>query len=142
MIDKSATKKYVCAFIYIYIYIYIYMYIQIYIYVCVHIHKQLFWIYTPFSIVLLSGRTWHKSRNYAVKIHKGMNHFICLSAIRLVGIVILCVFFKSLRSMNKAAFRMSISSKVFTDKFTYLYSMINRPYREVVDKTLLWGLNL
>lgn len=128
MIDKLATKKHVCAFIY--------MYIQIYIYVCVHTHKQLFWIYTPSSF-LLSGRTWHKSRNYAVKIHKGMDHFICLSAIRLVGIVILSVFFKSLRSMNKAAFRMSISSKVFTDKFTYLYSMINRPYREVVEKILL-----
>lgn len=133
MIDKLATKKHVCAFIY--------MYIQIYIYVCVHTHKQLFWIYTPSSF-LLSGRTWHKSRNYAVKIHKGMDHFICLSAIRLVGIVILSVFFKSLRSMNKAAFRMSISSKVFTDKFTYLYSMINRPYREVVEKILLWRLNL
>lgn len=128
MIDKLATKKHVCAFIY--------MYIQIYIYVCVHTHKQLFWIYTPSSF-LLSGRTWHKSRNYAVKIHKGMDHSICLSAIRLVGIVILSVFFKSLRSMNKAAFRMSISSKVFTDKFTYLYSMINRPYREVVEKILL-----
>lgn len=128
MIDKLATKKHVCAFIY--------MYIQIYIYVCVHTHKQLFWIYTPSSF-LLSGRTWHKSRNYAVKIHKVMDHSICLSAIRLVGIVILSVFFKSLRSMNKAAFRMSISSKVFTDKFTYLYSMINRPYREVVEKILL-----
>lgn len=122
-----------CVLSYIYICIYKYTYMC----VCIHISNYFGFIHYFPSSFLLSGRTWHKSRNYAVKIHKGMNHFICLSAIRLVGIVILSVFFKSLRSMNKAAFRMSVSSKVFTDKFTYLYSTINRPYREVFEKLFL-----
>lgn len=44
--------------------------------------------------------------------------------------------------MNKKAFRMSINSKVFTDKFKLFYNMVIKTYKEIVKQTHIWGLNL
>ena len=54
---------------------------------------------------------------------------MALSVIKLLGRLMFFIFLKSLSYMKK----ISINSKIFTDKLIYLYSMIIGPPREIVD---------